>query len=277
MRRLTKTIILAIALLLSGTVVASTALSYQGRLDAGGQAFDGSVDMVFELFDAEAGGTAVGSPIAINGVAVQQGLFQVELDFGAQAWEMGRWLQITVEGQPLTPRQKVTGAPLAWRAETVVEEAVGSQELEDGGVQGLDIADDSIFSNHVVDGSINSQDIAVGAVTSVNIADGTITPVDVAGGLYSNKSDLYVGEATKLIDAPGLVSATARCSDNNDIPISWDCETGALDSPLSHKGVRNRFWTDPAAPAETQCMARYGSVGVGTVTLITRIYCIAVP
>ena len=36
-----------------GHVIASTAISYQGRLDAGGQAFDGSVDMAFELFDAD--------------------------------------------------------------------------------------------------------------------------------------------------------------------------------------------------------------------------------
>jgi len=71
------------------------------------------VDMAFELFDAEANGSAVGSPVAINGVPVQQGLFQVELDFGAQPYDVGLWLQVIIDGQALSPRQRLGAAPLA--------------------------------------------------------------------------------------------------------------------------------------------------------------------
>lgn len=152
-------ILAAVVVMYTGTALANTAISYQGRLDAGGQAFDGSVDLVFELFDAEANGSAIGSPVAINGVPVQQGLFQVDLDFGAQAWELGRWLQITVDGQLLSPRQKVTAAPLAARAAGVAEGAVGSEGLEDG----------------------------------------SVAPVDLSQGLYRTKTDLYVVEASTTL------------------------------------------------------------------------------
>ncbi len=266
MQRLITSIILAAFVLHPGvSTMASTALTYQGRLDAGGQAFDGSVDMVFELFDAEAGGTAVGSPIAINGVAVQQGLFQVELDFGAQAWEMGRWLQITVEGQPLTPRQKVTGAPLAWRAETVVEEAVGSQELEDGGVQGLDIADDSIFSNHIVDGAVGASEIAEESVSSMHLA----------AGLYRSKTDLYVVENSVDVSA-GRVLVEVACNDTNDLPINWECDGGPTNSGLHLMSARHANWSTLDGAATTRCVADYDN-GVGTYTLTARIYCVAVP
>jgi len=110
-------IIFAAALLLvAGHGTASTAISYQGRLDAGGQAFDGTADMVFELYDAESGGSPVGSPAVLNGVPVAQGLFQVELDFGAQPYDAGLWLQLSVDGQALTPRQRLRAAPLAVHA-----------------------------------------------------------------------------------------------------------------------------------------------------------------
>jgi hypothetical protein len=111
-RTITFIILAAVVVMYTGTAMA-TAISYQGRLDAGGQAFDGSVDMVFELFDAEANGSAIGSPVAINGVPVQQGLFQVELDFGVQPYDAGLWLQVSIEGQALSPRQRLSTAPLA--------------------------------------------------------------------------------------------------------------------------------------------------------------------
>jgi hypothetical protein len=267
-------ILAAIVLMYTGTAMA-TAISYQGRLDAGGQAFEGSVEMVFELFDAEANGSAIGSPVAINGVPVQQGLFQVELDFGAQAWELGRWLQITVDGQLLSPRQRVTAAPLAARAAGVAEEAVGSQELEDGGVQAVDIADNSIFSNHIVDGAIEAADLAVGSVNSDAIADASVAPVDLSQGLYRTKTDLYVVEGSTNLTT-GSSSAAAACADVNDLPVTWECDLGAASTALRLKGVWHTDWDTFDGAAETRCFAEHG-IGVGTFTITARIYCIDVP
>jgi hypothetical protein len=274
-RTILSIILVATVLICTGTALADSAISYQGRLDAGGQAFDGSVDMVFELFDAETNGSAIGSPVAINGVPVQQGLFQVDLDFGAQAWELGRWLQITVDGQLLSPRQRVTAAPLAARAAGVAEEAVGSQELEDGGVQAVDIADNSIFSNHIVDGAIEAADLAVGSVNSDAIADASVAPVDLSQGLYRTKTDLYVVEASTTLTT-GSTSVEAACADANDLPITWECDLGSAGGALRLKGIRHTNWGTVSGVAATRCAAEYGT-GVGTESITTRIYCIDVP
>src|SRR6185503_15265016 len=104
----------------SGRVQAQTpagsAFTYQGRLtDAGGPA-SGSFDFRFTLFDAAAGGAAVGAPVGVNAVPVVQGLFTVPLDFGPAPFAAGqaRWIQVEVRpagggGYPiLTPRQELT-------------------------------------------------------------------------------------------------------------------------------------------------------------------------
>jgi hypothetical protein len=44
---------------------------------------------------------------------VVDGLFQVDLDFGEQAYASGLWLAIEVENEHLVPRQAITGAPFA--------------------------------------------------------------------------------------------------------------------------------------------------------------------
>ncbi|WP_376696183.1 hypothetical protein [Wenzhouxiangella sp. EGI_FJ10305] len=69
--------------------------------------------MTFTLFDAETGGSQVGSTIDLSEVNVANGLFQVGLDFGFQPYSSGLWLAIEVEGQPLVPRQPITGVPFA--------------------------------------------------------------------------------------------------------------------------------------------------------------------
>ena len=89
--------------------MADTTTSYQGRLDSGGQPHNGLVGMIFELYDAPFGGNQI-EPTVSHSVSVTDGFFQVELDFGEQPYKNGRWLQITVNGQVLSPRLR--GAPL---------------------------------------------------------------------------------------------------------------------------------------------------------------------
>ncbi|NEZ05165.1 hypothetical protein G4Y73_13495 [Wenzhouxiangella sp. XN201] len=255
-RTITLIILAAVVVMYTGTAMANTTISYQGRLDAGGQAFDGSVDMVFELFDAESNGNPVGSPVATNGVPVLQGLFQVELDFGAQAWDLGRWLQITVDGQLLSPRQKVTAAPLASRAETVIEEAVGSQELEDGGVQAVDIADNSIYTNHIVDGTIT------GADTDKSFWNAT------------TRGSLYVKVDQRTINFLGSrANATAACEEVEDIPVSGACvfspEAG---SSLGLESFEPTNWGDPMGLAAYSCVYSNNANVAGTFE--ARIHCL---
>ena len=97
-----------------------TAFTYQGRLiDDGGPA-DGDYDFEFGLFDVDGGGSALGTT-ALDDVAVIDGLFSVQLDFGEGAFVgEARWPEIGVRPgdsagayTTLEPRQPLTPAPYA--------------------------------------------------------------------------------------------------------------------------------------------------------------------
>lgn len=91
-----------------------TTISYQGQLKRSGSPFTGQADMSFQLYDALIGGQAVGPGLARSGVPVEDGIFQVELDFGPEAFgDALRFLELRVDGTLLEPRQPIRPAPVA--------------------------------------------------------------------------------------------------------------------------------------------------------------------
>jgi hypothetical protein len=89
------------------------AFTYQGFLEQGGQPSNGLFDLGFSLYDAPSGGQQVGTTILEPQFPVTNGLFTVSLSFpGAFAGDQ-RWLQVTVNGEPLLPRQAVSTTPVA--------------------------------------------------------------------------------------------------------------------------------------------------------------------
>ena len=99
----------------------STSFTYQGRLNDGGNPANGSYDFEFKLYSAADGGYKVGSTVSKGDVAVSDGLFTVELDFGSDRFTGdARWLEIDVRPgsstgayTTLTPRQALTATPYA--------------------------------------------------------------------------------------------------------------------------------------------------------------------
>jgi len=83
-----------------------TTFTYQGRLKSGGSPANGSFNMDFKLYPVPAGGTLLASQ-TLPGVSVTDGLFTVQVDFGAGVFDGNqRWLDVTVDGTPLVPRQE---------------------------------------------------------------------------------------------------------------------------------------------------------------------------
>jgi len=97
----------------------ASAFTYQGYLEQGGGPANGSFDFEFRLYDALAGCCQVGGVDAHSGVDVIDGIFTIQLDFGADAFDgAARWLQICVAPAgnsctDLSPRQPLTAAPYA--------------------------------------------------------------------------------------------------------------------------------------------------------------------
>ncbi|MFM9996372.1 MAG: hypothetical protein ACKVU4_11300 [Phycisphaerales bacterium] len=98
-----------------------SSLTYQAELRTSGQPAPGPVDLRFKLFGAETGGTQIGSTIERLNVALTQGRFTQDLDFGSSAFGGDtRWLEFEVRSPAgsgafvtLTPRQRITAAPVA--------------------------------------------------------------------------------------------------------------------------------------------------------------------
>jgi len=104
---------LSLAATLSAAQV-GTAFTYQGQLKQSDVPYNGSANFQFALFDSKTGGTPIGALFDASNVQLVNGLFTVDLDFGAGAFTSdARWLQVTVNGTPLSPRQPVTPTPAA--------------------------------------------------------------------------------------------------------------------------------------------------------------------
>src|SRR5262249_53265820 len=120
--RLMKSIITILILLFSTASAQTTAFIYQGRLTDGGNPANGSFQMQFKLFDSLGGPGQVGSTITDVPVTVNQGLFSVRLDFGANVFTgADRWLEIAVRHNAgetyttLSPREQIASSPYAVR------------------------------------------------------------------------------------------------------------------------------------------------------------------
>lgn len=97
-----------------GPIPLGTSFTYQGRLLNAGVLVDGTADLTFTLFDEPVLGVQIGPVNSFLAEPIDEGLFIVELDFGAGAFTIiERWLEISVNGSPLSPRQLVHSAPVA--------------------------------------------------------------------------------------------------------------------------------------------------------------------
>lgn len=94
---------------------------YQGKLQDGGIAANGTYQFQFRLYDASSGGGQIGQTIADLGATVTNGIFAINLDFGVASFNgAARFLEIGVRlggsGQPYTilnPRQQISSTPYA--------------------------------------------------------------------------------------------------------------------------------------------------------------------
>ncbi|MDZ7728948.1 MAG: hypothetical protein U5Q44_12545 [Dehalococcoidia bacterium] len=147
-----------------------TAFTYQGQLSDGDAVADGSYDLRFILYDAASGGSQVGSTVEKTGVAVADGLFTVQLDFGAAAFSGdARWLEIAIRPDGggsytvLNPRQPITAAPYALHALSA-----GHIELP------ISASGDTAIPDALLD--IEQQGTGPGIQVERTITDATIAP-----------------------------------------------------------------------------------------------------
>lgn len=108
----------------------TTSFTYQGELAASNTPAHGAYDLRFTLYDQASNGLPIAATQCFDNVMVTDGRFTVVLDFGDVFVGDERYLQIEVRPDtglgcassvgfvPLTPRQRLTGAPYALHAIT---------------------------------------------------------------------------------------------------------------------------------------------------------------
>lgn len=163
-----------------------SAFTYQGKLEYGGQPASGLYDFQFALHDAVTGGNTVANT-DLHAVGVTNGLFTVQLDFGANVFiGAARWLGITVSSTTnhaptaLTPRQLITPAPYSLHADKA---AIANS-----------VAANGINSTALIDGSVTIGKLAAGAaVKSLNGLTDTVSLTAGPGlSLSTNGSSLHL-------------------------------------------------------------------------------------
>ncbi len=105
----------------------TTAFTYQGKLNDGATAANGSYLLEFKLYDTQTvgAGTQIGATLSDIPATVANGIFTVQLDFGANAFNgADRFLEISVRRNAgesyvtLAPRQPVSSVPYAIKSKT---------------------------------------------------------------------------------------------------------------------------------------------------------------
>jgi len=114
----------------------ATTVNYQGRLaDSDGNPLDGVYGMTFALYDAPTGGNPIWTE-SHTAVTVSDGLFSVGL--GSQTpggiptsvWDGDRYLEITVGGETLSPRELIRSVPIAGMALTVPDGSITTDKID---------------------------------------------------------------------------------------------------------------------------------------------------
>ncbi|MFH1354653.1 MAG: hypothetical protein ABIH19_00680 [Candidatus Omnitrophota bacterium] len=95
-------------------------INYQGKLtDSGGASLNGSYELTFRIYDAESAGNLLWQETQV-GVVIQKGVFNVLLGSVANlnlAFDIPYFLEIKVGAEVMSPRQRITSAGYAIRAD----------------------------------------------------------------------------------------------------------------------------------------------------------------
>lgn len=146
--RITHFLISVLGVLLSTFPALAQPITYQGRLTQSLTPVSGWVDLRFRLYRSATGTQQVGPQVLALGTPIQDGTFTTTFDFGPVfTSDEERWLEIDVRQSgtsytTLSPRQRITAAPLAHSVAGLTFTRAGEQALD----QAQDVVD-SIYAN----------------------------------------------------------------------------------------------------------------------------------
>ena len=160
-------------------------INFQGRLEESGQPAEGAKNFVFKIYDALSAGSLVWTSQA-QSVPVTNGVFSVLLETGTPvnlstgAFAGARYVEITVDGVALSPRQEMASAPYALVAQALSPDAVIA----------LSSLEKDPSSASVINTSTNAVDWTQLKNVPAGLADGT----DDGGGVTFSTAAIVSGK-----------------------------------------------------------------------------------
>ncbi len=259
-----------VTLAVASAAMAQTPLSsgwtYQGQLKSSGIPLNNTADFEFTLWDADTSGLQVGTTLAINNVAVVDGLFTVELDFGVDVFQGdARWLEIAVASPTggafttLSPRQSLTGVPYALQTRGIVVDTVGNVGIGSTTPNSkLDVVGTVNATAFVGDGS-GLTNLPGAAVWSENAPDIFYDAGNVGIGTSSPAASLDVNGGL-IVRGDGVVDQVQNLSSGAIVTGNyWQSftagETGSL--------VQVDYWVAALNTVESATFSIYEGEGIG--------------
>ncbi|GEM_PF-5549088 len=198
-----KEVILFMVIIFSLSTAANAAvphlINYQGKVtDTSGNPLNGSYDLTFRIYDAETAGNMLWQETQ-TGVVVDKGLFGILLGSATALnipFDKAYFLEIKVGTEVMSPRQRITSAGYAIRAE-VAESVSGF----DPGMVGTKTVDETGLAN----GMMPYYDSVSGKVKWNTLINTTDVFARVTGSNFSTHS-------TSLVNITGLSIALAANS-----------------------------------------------------------------
>ncbi len=221
----------ALLLVLAIAVFAQTptTLLYQGKLtNTDGLGINSTEAITFRLYDSAIGGTPLWSETHAA-VDIEKGLFNVELGSVSPillSFDVGYWLEIEIDGDILSPRQKMTSEAYAFRAKYADElsggiglDAVLTTSNSTGGTVIIDDTDDVVEIGSDLEladsyGLFADNISPEGADTKIDFGGN----IDLRGHYINNSLGSYAG---RVAFNDNIVPVSSE-QDLGDATMPWD-------------------------------------------------------
>lgn len=225
-------------------------LDYQGRLEdnSGNPVADGSYSIVFSIYDAATNGNSLWTET--RSVTTEEGFFNLTLGDNTVIninTDKQIWLNISIGGNNLTPRTKLSGSLSSLTTRSVESTAVAGNSV----ISSINISDGAMDASKIADGTVSDAEYQyLGSVTSdiqtqINSKQTTITgnldAALIADGTVSNAEYQYLGGVTSDIQTqinskqatlPTQTGNNGKFLSTDGTALSWAAASGGGSTSL---------------------------------------------
>lgn len=257
---------LILSLMTSAALAQTTAFNYQGKLTDNGTP-QSTYQVQFQLYDTLVGGNQIGATITNASVAVNQGVFSIQLDFGASVFTgADRFLEIAVRRNAgenyttLSPRQQIASSPYSIRTLSAVQADTALDSNKLGGLDASEYVTNSTVGSSFIKNAATIQtgnfNISGNGFIGGNFGVGTTTPTSKLNVLATGHGISQTGGA---VTVGSFISIAAGGS-------GW---FGTRSNHPLH------FFTGDSAPQMT--LSTSGYLGIGTTNPTARLEIVSPP